>query len=145
MSSTPDLRILSDREFRLARKLAETLLDTDISGVFVGALDEFYEQVKEAREVLRLAALDHRDNWASTRDAARLMGCSVSRVRRMIAGGELPAKRNGRAIRVPVSAIHEYNEMTTTIASPPARRERRSQRSLDDQQVISNNAWLDRL
>jgi excisionase family DNA binding protein len=41
-------------------------------------------------------------------DAAQRLGCDHSTVRKLVRGGKLPAHRVGRAIRIKVGAIRQY-------------------------------------
>jgi excisionase family DNA binding protein len=50
--------------------------------------------------------------------AARLIGCSVSMVYKLIRAGELTHRRVGTRIRIPRRAIAEYKRRMTVPANP---------------------------
>lgn len=74
-----------------------------------GAADELAaevsRQVIDALAPVLAQASAAPERFVTMADAAAALGCSLSTVKRMVTAGRLPARRLGRGVRVPVSAL----------------------------------------
>lgn len=64
------------------------------------AIEKLTNEIRDLRAEIQGATITPRDEWVSISEAARMMGCSTSTIRRRIDSGELQAKGRDKLRRV---------------------------------------------
>lgn len=130
------------REYKLARALVEAHVDPVVAGVVLDALDAWHEAVVDAEAALaRIAHLDT-DAHLSVRQLAEWWGVSTDAIYQLVQKGDLPDRRVGGQIRVPVSAARAYLDEHTTTHEPPAPKPRASRTPPADAETVKQYPWL---
>ena len=71
--------------------------------VDAGALSDLIDRLTKIEKMLASAELSRREDWLSIPEAARILKCDPSTIRRKINSGELKASGSGKTRRVQLS------------------------------------------
>lgn len=75
-------------------------MQAQLIAVDAAALTELMKKVDRLETLITEANITPREKWLSIKDAAQVLKCDPSTVRRKIASGELKAQGSGKARRV---------------------------------------------
>lgn len=129
-------------EHKLARALVAAHVSEEVADVVLAALDGWHEVVEEAERAIERAALLDVDAHLSVKQVAAWFNVSDDAVYKLVQAGDLPDRRVGGQIRIPVVAARAYLDENTTIHERPESKSRPRRITPADDETVKRYPWL---
>lgn len=130
------------QEHKLARALVAAHVPEEVADVVLSAIDGWHDVVEEAERAIERAELVDVDAHLSVKQIASWFNVSDDAVYKLVAAGDLPDRRVGGQIRVPVTAARAYLEENTTTHETPERKQRPRRTTPADDDTVKRYPWL---